>query len=107
MQHSIAAKYTARPAASFVSPSARIRQRRLGLHARGTFQPASPWPTVLRRTDLPPLVRLRAGWRAVRPAPSDRRTGGRIAPIVRMSWARPDRPGAGRRSAAPAAPWLG
>ncbi len=107
MQHSIAAKYTARPAASFVRPSARVRERQLGLRARGTFQPASPWPTVLRRTDLPPLVRLRAGWRAVRPARSSRASSGRLAPVARMSWARSDRPGAGRRRGAAGAPWLG
>ena len=31
MQHSIAAKYAARPAARFVQPSSRARERRLGL----------------------------------------------------------------------------
>ena len=65
MQHSIAAKYAARPVASFVRPTSRVRERRLGLRVRGSFQPASARATVLRRADLPPLVRLRASWRAV------------------------------------------
>ena len=37
MQHSIAAKYAARPAARFVPPVDRARERRLGLRAFGTF----------------------------------------------------------------------
>src|SRR2546422_577624 len=64
MQHSIAAKYAARPAARFVRPSARVRERRLGLRVNGSFQPASARATVLQRNDLPPLVPLRADWRA-------------------------------------------
>ena len=35
MNHSIAAKYAARPAAHFVRPSVRTKERRLGLHAGG------------------------------------------------------------------------
>jgi len=107
MQHSIAAKYAARPAASFVRPSSRVRERHLGLRQRGTFQPASPRATVLRRTDLPPLVRLRASWRAVRPARSQRPVGGRVRPVVSMAWTRSTRLGLDRRSGAAAAPWLG
>ena len=41
MQHSIAAKYAARPAARFVRPSARARERRLGLAAACSFQPGA------------------------------------------------------------------
>ncbi|HYC07969.1 MAG TPA: hypothetical protein VEG29_08610 [Candidatus Binatia bacterium] len=107
MQHSIAAKYAARPVASFVRPSSRVRERRLGLRAQGTFQAAPSRATVLRRADLPPLVRLRASWRAIRPATAARAVGGRIRPAVTMSWARSAYSGADRRSGAPAAPWHG
>jgi hypothetical protein len=107
MQHSIAAKYAARPAASFVRPSSRVRERHLGLRARGSFQAAPVRATVLRRADLPPLVRLRASWRAVRPATSARAVAGHIRPAVSVSWARSGHFGADRRSGAAAAPWLG
>jgi hypothetical protein len=107
MQHSIAAKYAARSAASFVRPSSRVRERRLGLRPRGSFQPASPRATVLRHNDLPPLVRLRASWRTVTPASAIRPVGGRVRPVVSMSWARSGRPELNRRSGAAAAPWLG
>ena len=107
MQHSIAAKYAARPAARFVRPSTRLRERRLGLRAVGSFHAAPPRATVLRRMDLPPLVRLRANWRAVRPARPARRVGGRIGPVVSMSWARFGRSGGGRRSGAASTPWPG
>jgi hypothetical protein len=107
MQHSIAAKYAARPAASFVRPSSRIRERHLGLRMRGTFQAASPHATVLRRTDLSPLVRLRASWRAVRPARPNRPVAGHVRPVVSMVWARSGRPGRDRRHGAATAPWLG
>ena len=42
MEHSIAAKYAARPAARFVRPSTRVRERRLGLRPSGSFQRAGP-----------------------------------------------------------------
>jgi hypothetical protein len=105
MQHSIAAKYAARPAARFVRPSARVRERRLGLRVSGSFQPASARATVLQRNDLPPLVRLRADWRAVRPARPLH--AGRTHPAASMSWARFGRSGVGRRSGAASAPWHG
>ena len=40
MDHSIAAKYAARPAARFVRPSTRVRERRLGLRPSGSFHGA-------------------------------------------------------------------
>ena len=61
MQHSIAAKFAARPAARFVRPSTRARERRLGLRTTGTFRPAAARLTVLRRADLAPLDQLHAG----------------------------------------------
>lgn len=107
MQHSIAAKYAARPVASFVRPTSRVRERRLGLRVTGSFQPASVRATVLRRADLPPLVRLRASWRAVQPAPALRPVGGRLRPVVSMRWAGFGRSGVGPRSGAAPAPWHG
>ena len=69
MDHSIAAKYAARPAAHFVRPSARARERRLGLVAAGRVPARGrPRATVLRRPDVAPLASLRGRWRAIRPA---------------------------------------
>ncbi len=105
MQHSIAAKYAARPAAQFLRPSSRARERRLGLRAAGTFQPASPRQTVLRQADLSPLVRLRAGWRAVQPARSHAMPAGQLHPVVLMRWAGSGSGRAQRRPGAASAPW--
>ncbi len=107
MEHSIAAKYAARPAARFPRPSARARERRLGLHVTGSFRPTSGRATVLRRADLGPLVRLRAGWRAIRPAPAQRPATGRPRPLVTMHWAGSGRHGTAGRTGAAAAPWRG
>ncbi len=104
MQHSIAAKYAARPAARFVRPSARFRQRRLGLRAFGSFQPAPSRATVLRQADIGPYAALRAGWRAITPARSVRATSGLLRPAVTMRWANGGR-GRDDRAAAAAAPW--
>src|SRR5439155_1345650 len=41
MERSIAARYAARQTARFVSPSAKARERRLGLRGAGSFRPAS------------------------------------------------------------------
>ena len=105
MQHSIAAKYAARPAARFVRPSARARERRLGLRTAGTFQPSSPRQTVLRQVDLSPLVQLRASWRAVKPARSHRSVDGLLHPAAGMRWAGAGATRAARRSSAASAPW--
>jgi hypothetical protein len=105
MQHSIAAKYAARPAAHFVRPSARARERRLGLRTAGTFQPSSPRQTVLRQADLSPLVQLRASWRAVQPAHSHRSAAGLLHPVVAMHWAGAGAARTARRSSATSAPW--
>lgn len=105
MQHSIAAKYAVRPVARFVRPSARARERRLGLRVTGSFQPATPRATVLRRADLGPLVQLRASWRAVSATRPERPSGFSLRAHT-MSWAGTGRPGGRRGSAAPA-PWRG
>ena len=105
MEHSIAAKYAARPAARFVRPSARTRERRLGLRVTGTFRATAGRATVLRRADLSPLARMRASWRAIRPALSRRPVTGRPRPQVTMVWPRSGRTGSAGRSSAAPAPW--
>jgi hypothetical protein len=107
MEHSIAAKYAARPAARFVRPSSRARQRRLGLHATGTFQPAPDRATVLRTVDLGPLLAMRAATRTIQPARSRRAAAGTPRPVVTMNWARSGRTGATHRRSAAMAPWRG
>jgi len=107
MQHSIAAKYAARPVARFVRPSSRTRERRLGLRPAGAFQAAPLRSTVLRRADLGPLVELRASWRAIRPARTHRPTGGALRPREVMRWAWFGRSDPDRRSTASPAPWRG
>lgn len=105
MEHSIAAKYAARPAARFVRPSARDRERRLGLRALAVFQAASARASVLRRADLGPFVQLRAGWRAMAVDRPRRPVSGQPRPVVTMLWSRSARPGTARRSSAAPAPW--
>lgn len=102
MQHSIAAKYAARPSARFVRPSARARERRLGLRSTQAFVAASARRTVLRMPDIGSLAALRAPWRAIRPAPARRRVSGRIAPAVGVHWTGTARQGGDRPAAAPA-----
>ena len=104
MAHSIAAKYAARPAARFVRPSSRARERYLGLGAISAFSPASVRTTELRGLGASPVIRLRAGWRGPRQARPTAR-GGRPRPLVRMHWARSERTGATRRTSAATAPW--
>ena len=106
MEHSIAAKYAARPAARFVRPSTRVRERRLGLHPAGSFRAPGMRATVLHGPDVAPLIRLRAGWRSIRPARAHQRRVVRPGPLVVMQWARSGRSGAGhRRPGAASAPW--
>ena len=107
MDHSIAAKYAARPAAHFVRPSTRVRERRLGLRPSSSFHAPAAHATVLRGPEVAPLTRLRAGWRAIQPAVPRRRGGGRPRPAVIMQWARSGRAGDARRPGAASAPWRG
>jgi hypothetical protein len=104
MGHSIAAKYAARPAARFVRPSSRARERRLGLGGSVSFSAVAGLQTQLRSSDAGPYERLRAGWRGPRPAPTTAR-GRPVRPAVTMHWARSGRSGRGRRPSAAAAPW--
>jgi hypothetical protein len=106
MDHSIAAKYAARPAAHFVRPSTRVRERRLGLRPSGSFHAQALRSTVLHGPDVAPLARVRAGWRAIQPAAPRRLAGGRPHPAVTMQWARSGRSGTTRPGAS-SAPWPG
>jgi len=106
MDHSIAAKYAARPAAHFVRPSARARERRLGLNPTGLRAEAGR-ATVLRRPQLPPLTSLRGRWRSIKPAADTRAVSGPPRPRVEMTWARSGRTVVVRRSSAATAPWRG
>lgn len=102
MQHSIAAKYAARPPARFVKPTSRARMPRLGLRAFGSFQPAPSRVTVLRQADSSPYAALRSAWRAITPARLARPSSGVLRPAVTIHWASTGRDD---RAAAAAAPW--
>lgn len=102
MQHSTAARYAAWPA-RYVHPSARVRERRLGLHAGPIFTAAPSERTVLRMPGMGPLTALRSPWRALTVAPSRPARGGRRTPASPMSWTSSERGGGPRRpSVAPA-----
>ncbi len=105
MDHSIAAKYAARPAARFVRSSPRVRERRLGLRPSGTFSAPGVRSTVLRGPEAAPLTRLRAGWRTIHPAVPERRRSGRPGPRVVMEWSRSGSSGSFRRPGAASASW--
>lgn len=100
----MAAHFAARPPARFPRPSSRVRERRLGLRSAPAFRAASAAPTVLRAADLGPLVRLRAGWRAIIPAIPSRSMSGRIRPTATMAWTGTSGTGGCRPRAVPA-PW--
>ncbi len=104
MQHSIAARFAAWPA-RYVHPSARARERRLGLHPASVFVAASARRTVLRRPDVGPLTALQAPWRALTVAPPRPLRSGRPRPATGMAWTRTHRAGGPHRSSvAPAWP---
>jgi hypothetical protein len=103
MQHSIAAKYAARPAACFVRPAGSERERRLGLHASLSFQRAAARRTILRPSHGGLHM---SGWRPV----ASIRAGGRsgvVRPAVSISWAGLRRSRADRRAILAPAPWRG
>ncbi|HSO28429.1 MAG TPA: hypothetical protein VLS28_00875 [Candidatus Sulfomarinibacteraceae bacterium] len=103
MEHSIAAKYAARPVARFPRSSPRIRERRLGLRSAIAFRATAWRPTVLHRPEQTALARLRAGARSITPTRTRRPATGRPHPVVSMTWSRSVPQG---RSSAAAAPWL-
>jgi len=104
MQHSIAARHAAWPA-RFIHPSARARERRLGLRSATAFIAAPTRRTVLRRPDVGPLTALRAPWRALTIAPQRPVAGGPPKPVSSMLWTSSARGGGPHRSSvAPAWP---
>jgi hypothetical protein len=103
MEHSIAAKYAARPAASFPRPSVRSRERRLGLRSAVVFRATSGRATILQHAAGSPVARLRGGARAITPTRARRSYSGRPHPVVSMTWSRSLSVG---RSSAATAPWL-
>ena len=103
MEHSIAAKYAARPAARSSDPRL-APGRRLGLRVTGTFRASEGRATVLRRADLGPLVRMRASWRAM-PRRSAALHERPTAAAGHDALASLRAPGAARRSSAGSAPW--
>jgi len=105
MDHSIAAKYAARPAARFVRPSGRVRERRLGLRAAGSFRAPGTRTTEVTGPAVASVTRLRASWRAITPAAVRRPMGGRPRPLVVMAWTRSGRTAMDRRPGAASAPW--
>jgi hypothetical protein len=105
MERSIAARYAARPSARFVHPSARARERRLGLRGAGSFRPATTRLTVLRRPAGGVLAHLRGDWRAIRAATPRRAAGGVPRPAVTFRWTGSALAGSTRRSSAATAPW--
>lgn len=102
MEHSIAAKYALRSAASFPRPSVRFRERRLGLRAAVVFRATVGPATELRLEGSGP-ARLRGGTRSITPTRPRRPSSGRPRHPVSMTWSR-SLP-VGRLSAA-TAPWL-
>ena len=91
MQHCIAAKYAARPAARFVRASSRARERRLGLRAAATFRavpPGRPCSADPARAAAP----LRASWRSLQPARARDATERPAPARVSMRWSRPSGP---------------
>lgn len=102
MEHSIAAKYAARPAARFPRASTRIRERRLGLRSAIAFRATGWRPTVLRQQERSAFSRLLAGARSMTPAPAGRPATGRPHAVVSMTWSRSVALG---RAGVAAAPW--
>ncbi|MDR3544850.1 MAG: hypothetical protein P4L30_03670 [Candidatus Limnocylindrales bacterium] len=106
MQRSFATRFAVRPAVTFPTPPPGFRERRLGLHRHVGFQASTDRPTIVRRTDLGPVVLLRSDWRVVSSARSQRGAG--IAgPLVAVRWAKLELRSPGRRVRAASAPWRG
>jgi len=105
MQHSIAAKYAARPAAHFVRPSDTAREPRLGLRPAGTYRPAVRRPAFAQQAKASPLARLRAASRRITAARPARSSIGQLRPAIVMHWAGSRAGRVARRTGAAPAPW--
>jgi hypothetical protein len=102
MEHSIAARYAARPAARFPRATSGSRQRRLGLGLPGAFSPAPTRLTVLQRDQPSPVARLRRDPRSIAATRPVRPSTGRLRPAFSLTWQRSPAP---RTASAHAAPW--
>jgi len=104
MTRSIAARYTARPAARFVRTPVRAGERMLGLLRPGSVRPARRLPAFLEGPDATPVARLhRAG-----PSPrGDGRAsrGPALGARPRIHWTRQDARTQGFRSGVVSASW--
>jgi len=107
MDHSVTARYAARPAAHFIRRAARAHDRRLGLRPAGSFRAAAPRATILRDAGDSAVARLRAGRGALRIVAPRRSSGGAPRPAVVMHWPRAGRSQAVRRASPAVSPWHG
>jgi hypothetical protein len=104
MQHSIAVKYAAWPAACFVRPAGRERERRLGLHSGLSFERAATRLVISR----PSRGGLHlSGWRPVMPTRQSAPRSGVVRPAITIRWSGQGRPRADRRSCLAPASWRG
>jgi hypothetical protein len=104
MEHSIAARYATRAAASFPRPSSASQRRHLGLVPVHAFSPAPTRLTVLLRDQPSPVAHLRRDRRSITATRPIRPSTGRLRPAFNLTWqASP----AARHSSAAAAPWRG
>lgn len=104
MTRSIAARFTARPAARFVRTPARAGERMLGLVRPGSIRPARRTPAFLEGPDAAPVARLhRTG--ASPHADGRVARGPALAARPRIHWTRQDARTQGFRSGVASASW--
>jgi hypothetical protein len=104
MTRSIAARFTARPAARFVRTPVRAGERMLGLVRPGSIRPARRMPAFLEGPDATPVARLhRAG---ASPRGDGRGSRGpALGARPRIHWTRQDARTQGFRSGVASASW--
>jgi hypothetical protein len=102
MEHSIAARFAARPVARFPRALSGSRRRRLGLGALRAFSPAPTRLTVLHHDQPSPLAHLRRDRRSIAATRPVRISGGLLRPAYTLTWQRSLGP---RHPSAHAAPW--
>ena len=101
MEHSITARYAARPAARFPRASSGSRQRRLGLASGRAFSPAPTRLTVLLHDQPSPLAHIRRDARSIAATRPIRYSSGHLRPAFSLTWGSP----VPRHRSAYAAPW--
>jgi hypothetical protein len=102
MEHSITARYQARPVARFPRSTSGSRRPRLGLGAKHPFRPAPTRLTVLLRDQPSPVAHLRRDPRSIAATRPIRPSSGLPRPAFSLTWQRSQAP---RRPSAHAAPW--